>query len=138
MIKQSFSLLKNQEEQNEFIKNFNTPIGSKNPFLGFILILKSRYLLVLLLFILLLTSVSTFLYIEQARIIKIHFPNKEDRAVAFANIDLIVQSVSFILQIFFTSKIVNFFGIRSLLALLGFLISFGFVILALTHTSFFL
>ncbi|MCH5322515.1 MAG: MFS transporter [Helicobacter sp.] len=136
MIKQSFLLLENKEAQSEFIQNFNTPIGSKNPFLGFLLIIKSRYLLMLLVFILLLTSVSTFLYMEQARIIKVHFPSREERATAFANIDLIVQSVSFIIQIFFTSKIVQFFGLRSLLALLGFLIGFGFIALAFSHPAF--
>lgn len=109
---------------------FDKPIGSKNPFVGFFLIIKSRYLLALLGFILLLTSVSTFLYMEQARIISGMFESREARAAAFANIDFIVQLSSFAIQIFITSKIVQFFGIKWLLGTLGFVVALGFVLLA--------
>ncbi|WP_300899845.1 hypothetical protein [uncultured Helicobacter sp.] len=84
----------------------------------------------------LLTSVSTFLYMEQARIIKALFPTKEARMAAFANIDFIVQTLSFIIQIFFTAKIVECLGLKWLLSMLGFVISIGFIILAFTHPAF--
>ncbi|WP_064000273.1 hypothetical protein [Campylobacter iguaniorum] len=96
-------------------ERFERPIGSKNPFVGFFLIIKSHYLLALLGFILLLTSVSTFLYMEQARIISGMFESREARAAAFANIDFIVQLSSFLIQIFITSKIAEFFGVKWLL-----------------------
>lgn len=67
---------------------------------------------------------------EQARIISGMFENREARAAAFANIDFIVQLSSFAIQIFITSKIVQFFGIKWLLGTLGFVVALGFVLLA--------
>lgn len=132
LIKEAFGL-ETLNLQSGFVSikdRFDKPIGSKNPFVGFFLIIKSRYLLALLGFILLLTSVSTFLYMEQARIISGMFESREARAAAFANIDFIVQLSSFAIQIFITSKIVQFFGIKWLLGTLGFVVALGFVLLA--------
>lgn len=118
------------------MQRFQKPIGSKNPFVGFSLIMHSKYLLAFLAFILLLTSVSTFLYVEQARIIKELFLTREARTQAFANIDFIVQMASFIIQIFFTAKIVEFLGMKWLLSLLGFVVGVGFIVLSFTHPMF--
>lgn len=121
-----------QEIESKFAK----PIDAKNPFIGFKLIIESKYLLFLSVFILLLTSVSTFLYVEQARIIKELFPTIEARVAAFANIDLIVQSSALFIQIFLTAKIARFFGLSSLLGTLGFVLGFGFIVLAFLHPAF--
>ncbi|TQR31936.1 MFS transporter [Campylobacter sp. MIT 99-7217] len=136
LLKESLKLL---EEKQKFIQRFNTPIGSKSAFIGFSIIIKSKFLLVFVGFILLLTSVSTFLYMEQARIISELFPKSDPnsralRTAAFANIDFIVQSLSFIIQIFFTAKIANL-SLKWLLCPLGFILSFAFVILAFTHPA---
>ncbi|MBE2984959.1 MFS transporter [Campylobacter sp. RM9344] len=136
IIYESGKLLTNEEEQSAFKARFDAPIGSKNPFAGFNLIIKSKFLMAFVGFILLLTSVSTFLYMEQARIIKELFPTSQARAAAFANIDLIVQTSSFIIQIFLTAKIAKIFGIRWLLSLLGFVVGAGFILLAFTHPAF--
>lgn len=123
-------------ESKESLSRFDKTIGAKNPFVGFALIIKSPYLLALCAFILLLTSVSTFLYMEQARIIREFFPTREARIAAFANIDLIVQVSALIIQIFFTAKIAKFFKLTALLSTLGFIVCVGFVVLAFTHPAF--
>lgn len=123
-------------ENKANLARFDKSIGAKNPFIGFSLILKSRYLLTLCAFILLLTSVSTFLYMEQARIIKELFPTREARVTAFANIDLIVQSSALFIQIFLTAKIAKFFTLNALLSTLGFIVGIGFIVLAFTHPAF--
>lgn len=123
-------------ESKESLSRFDNTIGAKNPFVGFALIIKSPYLLALCAFILLLTSVSTFLYMEQARIIREFFPTREARIAAFANIDLIVQISALIIQIFFTAKIAKFFKLTALLSTLGFVVCVGFVVLAFTHPAF--
>lgn len=123
-------------ETEESLSRFDRVIGSKNPFVGFKLIIASKYLLALCAFILLLTSVSTFLYMEQARIVRELFASREERIAAFANIDLIVQLSSLFIQIFLTAKIARFFGITSLLSSLGFIIALGFIVLAFTHPAF--
>lgn len=123
-------------ENAESLGRFECTIGSSNPFVGFKLIIASKYLLLLCAFILLLTSVSTFLYMEQARIVREVFPTREARIAAFANIDLIVQVSALLIQIFFTAKIAKFFGITSLLSILGFVIALGFIVLSFTHPAF--
>lgn len=138
LIAQSFALLESPQ-QAQFTELFNRPIGSKNPLHGFWLIIRSKYLLALLGFILLLTSVSTFLYMEQARVILGVFPRgvegaREARLAAFASIDLIVQSASFFIQIFLTAKIAQYLGLKWLLGALGILIGVGFLALAYLHT----
>lgn len=123
-------------ESAESLSRFDRVIGSKNPFVGFKLIIASKYLLALCAFILLLTAVSTFLYMEQARIVRELFASREERIAAFANIDLIVQLSSLFIQIFLTAKIARFFGITSLLSALGFIIALGFIALSFTHPAF--
>lgn len=123
-------------ENAEQLERFDKTIGSKNPFTGFKLIIASKTLLALCAFILLLTSVSTFLYMEQARIVRELFPTREARIAAFANIDLIVQLSSLFIQIFLTAKIARFFGITALLSTLGFIIALGFIVLSFTHPAF--
>ena len=125
--------LKNFESD---LSRFDKTIGAKNPFVGFSLIIKSPYLLALCAFILLLTSVSTFLYMEQARIIREFFPTREARIAAFANIDLTVQISALVIQIFLTAKIAKFFKLTALLGTLGFVVCVGFVVLAFTHPAF--
>lgn len=133
LINEAYKILENKDN---FKQRFLEPIGSKNPFAGFSIVFKSRYLLAFGAFVILLTSVSTFLYMEQARIIRELFPTKEARTQAFANIDLIVQTLSFIIQIFFTAKIAQYIGLKWLLSVLGFIVAIGFVILTFTHPAF--
>lgn len=139
LIKGSFKLLDSIESKSEFETRFNTPIGAKNPFVGFKIIMRSKFLIAFMFFILLLTSVSTFLYMEQARVIEVLFPKnmpgaRGARTAAFANIDLCVQILSFIIQIFFTSKIAKYFGVGYLLSLLGFVIGCGFIVLIICNS----
>lgn len=136
LVSASYELLEDASTKQDFHTRFESPIGSKNPLSGFAIILKSHYLLAFMGFILLLTSVSTFLYMEQARIIKELFPTKEARIAAFANIDFIVQTLSFIIQIFFTAKIAEYLGLKWLLSLLGFVLGIGFIALAFLHPAF--
>lgn len=135
LIKEARHLLP-QTQQEDFAKNFSKPVGAKNPFEAFGLIVKSPYLLAFVAFIVLLSSVSTFLYMEQARIVKELFSTREERIQAFAYIDLIVQIASFIIQVFLTAKITQYFGIKFLLSVLGFIVSFGFIWLIFVHPAF--
>ena len=138
LIKQSYKLLESEQEKDEFKIKFNEHIGSKNPFEGFKLIVKSKHLLILALFIMLATFVSTFLYMQQLRIVAELFTSREERIQVFANIDLVVQILSFLIQIFLTSKIAQFLGIKYLLSLLGFVLCFGFILLSFAPFSFFI
>ncbi len=122
--------------REEYERRFAAPLPSKNPLEGFKIIVKSRYLLDFTLFMLLLTSVSTFLYMEQARVVSATFASREERVSAFATIDLVVQSASLFIQIFLTAKIAQFCGLKWLLSLLGFALAGAFILLAFTHPAF--
>lgn len=141
MISEIFDCAQNAHSRNSQtsqnpLERFDKTIGAKNPFVGFSLIVKSPYLLALCAFVLLLTAVSTFLYMEQMRIIKETFSSREERVAVFATIDLVVQSLSLFIQIFLTAKIAKFFSLNALLSSLGFVISIGFVVLCFTHPAF--
>lgn len=138
LLNEGYALLNSIESKREFKSRFSAPVGARNPFAGFKIIIKSRFLLAFVGFMLLLTSVSTFLYMEQARVVSELYPRdmagaKEARIAAFANIDLIVQILSFITQIFLTAKIAEFLGLKWLLSLLGFVVGFGFIFLAFSY-----
>lgn len=117
-------------------KGFESPLKASNPLAGAKLVFASKYLLGIAGFILLLTAVSTFLYMEQARIVKTAFASKEERAAAFAMIDLVVQSSSFFMQLFLTGLIARKLGLEYLLGSLGLVLVFGFVLLIFAHPAF--
>ena len=69
------------------------PLGG-NPFAGIGEVLQSRYLLGIAAFVVLLASVTTFLYFEQARLVELHFPDRTDQTRVFGTLDFIVQSLA--------------------------------------------
>jgi ATP:ADP antiporter, AAA family len=66
---------------------------------GVSLVARSPYLLLIALFVMLLASVSTFLYFEQLRLVELTFPDIETRTRVFARMDWIVQSLTIVSQI---------------------------------------
>jgi AAA family ATP:ADP antiporter len=109
------------------------PIGG-NPFAGFTLILKSPYLLGIALFVVLLASVTTFLYFQQLRIVQATFTDPAQRTQVFSRIDYTVQSLTILLQIFLTGRIAKRFGIGALLTAVPIIMVAGFLFLAGFHT----
>jgi AAA family ATP:ADP antiporter len=105
-----------------------------NPFSGFSLVARSPYLLAISVFVILLATASTFLYIEQARLVAETFPTREQQVRVFGLIDFTVQALSLIAQLFITGRIAQRFGIRALLAGVPLLVCLGFIGLALAPT----
>ena len=83
---------------------------------GFYLVLRSPYLLGICVLMLLTTSMATFLYFQQARIVSELFSSSEDRTAVFAAIDLAVNVTALLLQIFGTSRLVRRLGLPAALA----------------------
>ena len=67
------------------------PLGAK-PFAGATEVFKSPYLIGIALFVLLLSSISTFLYFEQARLVAETFPDRTQQTQVFGAIDSVVQA----------------------------------------------
>ena len=101
------------------------PLGG-NPFAGATAVFRSPYLLGIALFVLLLASVSTFLYFEQARLVAEVFPDRTRQTQVFGLIDTIVQSLAILTQIFITGQIARRLGVGILLVLVPLITAAGF------------
>jgi AAA family ATP:ADP antiporter len=84
-----------------------------NPFDGFRLLLQSRYLLLLALFLLLMTWISTIVYFQLGDLITKSFSSKEARTQAYGMIDLSVNSIAVLFQLLGTGRIISRFGVKA-------------------------
>ena len=84
-----------------------------NPFDGFRLLFRSPYLLLLALFLLLMTWISTIVYIQLGELITKAFSSREARTQAYATIDLVVNSAAVFIQLFGTGRIISRFGVTT-------------------------
>jgi AAA family ATP:ADP antiporter len=82
-----------------------------NPFDGFRLLLQSRYLLLLALFLLLMTWISTIVYFQLGDLITKAFSSREARTQAYGTIDLAVNSIAVVIQLFGTGRLIERFGV---------------------------
>jgi AAA family ATP:ADP antiporter len=95
---------------------------------------KSPYLLGISLYMLLYTFGSTVLYFQQSGIAEAAFTNSDARATFFARIDLAVNTLTALTQIFLTGRIVKLLGVAVTLTLLPALSVLGFLSLAFFPT----
>jgi AAA family ATP:ADP antiporter len=115
-------------------ETWQRPIGG-NVWAGLGLILRTPYLLAISAFVLLLTVVSTFLYLEQARIMAEVFPDPVRQTQVFGTIDAVVQALTIGVQVFLTGHVARRLGVRTLLCTVPLLMVLGFGLLAVA-TSF--
>jgi len=90
------------------------PLGG-NPFAGATETLRSPYLLGITAFVLLLASINTFLYFEQARLVAEYFPDRTAQTRVFGTIDAVVQGLSLLIQAFVTGHVAKRLGVGVLL-----------------------
>lgn len=100
-------------------------------FAGFINVMKSPYLIGISVFIVLYTTLSTFLYFIQANIVEDAFNDPASRTSLFASIDLAVNTLTILCQIFVTGKMANRMGISFTLMLIPLLVTIGFISLGI-------
>ncbi len=110
-----------------------SPIGG-SALSGFKHALASPYLINLCLFILLFAITSTFLYFQQAEIVKQSFVSRGARTAFFARVDLWVNILTLGGQLFLTGRVLRWFGVALTLAALPLISIIGFSTLALTPT----
>lgn len=85
---------------------------------GVTLILRSRYLMAMVVFMLLHTSAATLLYFEQGRIVETSYDDVASRTRFFALVDLTVSSLTLIFQLLLTAPLIRLVGIGGALAAL--------------------
>lgn len=98
---------------------------------GLTTILRSRHLLAICAFVILLTMVSTFLYLEQARLVNETFPDKVRQTQVFAAIDAAVQATTIVVQLLVTGLVARRLGLAALLSIVPIICVLGFGALAL-------
>lgn len=85
---------------------------------GITLIVRSPYLLGLVLFMLLHTSAATLLYFEQGRIVAGSYADVASRTQFFAVVDLIVSALTLIFQLLLTAPLIRLVGVGGALVAL--------------------
>jgi AAA family ATP:ADP antiporter len=103
------------------------PIGG-GMWAGIRLTLTSPYLLGVCLYLFFLTTTATFLYLEQTKLVSEHIQSAASRTRFFATVDLAVNVIAFLTQIFITGQMVSRFGLGSALVALPFASAVGFVV----------
>jgi AAA family ATP:ADP antiporter len=113
--------------EEEIISKDSLFIGG-NPFSGFTEFLKSPYLLAIGVFILLYTSISSFVYFELKNLLVDY--DRETRSQIWASMDLSVNILTITIAMFVTGRIAKRFGLSITLAAIPVLIAAGLILLA--------
>src|ERR1700733_9112288 len=96
--------------------------------------LSSSYLLNVSLFLLLYAVTSTFLYFQQAAVVSHSFQNRAAQTAFFASVDLGVNVLTLVVQLFLTGRILKRFGGGTALSMLPLFSVLGFGAVALLPT----
>ena len=96
--------------------------------------MKSPYLLAISAYMLLFTILSTFLYFQQASIAGSAFTDRAARTQFFAQVDLAVNVLTLLIQLFLTGRLLERFGVPVMLTLVPLLTVAGFAGLGLMPT----
>lgn len=99
---------------------------------GLALVFRSQYLLGICLLILIFTTLSTFLYFQQASIIESNFNDSAERTQVFALIDLAVNGLTIVIQVFITGRLIRLIGLPWTLSLIPILLIVGFAVISLS------
>jgi AAA family ATP:ADP antiporter len=109
------------------------PVGG-GVFDGIRTVFSSYYLLGIVGYMLLYTVTATILYFQQAEIVEVSFADRAARTVFFARIDLAVNILTALTQVFFTGRIVRRIGVALSLATLPLVCILGFAALGVAPT----
>src|SRR6059058_4130630 len=118
------------QDRHDESANAEKPIGG-GIWEGITHIYRSPYLFGLFLFILLYTLTSTWAYFQQAELTKAGFADRAARTAFFAKLDLSVNTLTLLLQIFLTGRLMKFLGVTVTLLFMPVLSLFGFAAMGL-------
>ena len=111
-------------------RHTEAPIGGR-VLAGMTHAFKSGYLANIVAFMLLFSITATFIYFQQANIVSRSFSDRGAQTAYFATIDLLVNIVTLVVELFLTARIVRWLGVGVTLALLPIITLTGFGVLAL-------
>ena len=100
----------------------------KNPFSGFMLLVRNPFLLAIAVFIIFYVIMNTFIYFELRKLLT--DMDREARTQVWASIDLAVNSLAILTAIFATSRLATRFGMAATLALIPLFMVGGWLVVA--------
>jgi AAA family ATP:ADP antiporter len=109
------------------------PIGG-SAWAGVTQLMRSPYLLGICAYMLLFTTLTTFLYFQQAFIVDAEIADRTQRTEFFAQLNLAVNIIALIVQTTLTGRIVQWFGVALTLTILPAITILGFILLGLMPT----
>jgi AAA family ATP:ADP antiporter len=109
------------------------PIGG-NPFAGFKRVFTSGYLSGIALFVFLMAAVSTFLYLQQAELLQVHFPERSERTAFLGRIELAVNIGVVLMQMFAVGRLTTRFGLPVMIVSVPLFVVAGFLLIAASPT----
>jgi ATP:ADP antiporter, AAA family len=117
---------RDKEQEQERDKGAEKPIGG-GIITGLTHVLRSPYLLGICAFMLLHSITATFVYFQQADITGHQFHDRAARTAFFAQLDLAVNTLTVLVQLFVTGRLLKWLGVGLTLAFLPLLSLFGFL-----------
>jgi AAA family ATP:ADP antiporter len=109
--------------------NINHRLGG-NPLDGFLLLLKSPYLMLIAGFLLLMTFISTVVYTQLGDLMTKAFTDPKARTQAYGAIELAVNGLAVFIQLIGTGRIIKRFGVKLGLMLNPIIMVFAFLAIA--------
>ncbi|HEY0944427.1 MAG TPA: hypothetical protein VGD81_04140 [Opitutaceae bacterium] len=98
---------------------------------GFRSVLRSRYLMGIAVYVVILAVVVTFIYFTRLQMVAAMGSSMDSRTAMFARLDMVTQTATFILQLSITGFLMKRMGVALTMALLPLTVMFGFVGLAI-------
>lgn len=89
------------------------PVGG-NPLAGFTA-LRSPYLIGIAVYVVLTACLATFVYLDQAAIVKQYLPSRAARTAYFADVDLWTGIVTMVIQLLLTARLLRWLGVGAVL-----------------------
>ena len=109
------------------------PMGG-NPFAGLRLVLTSPYLGGIAAFVFLMAAVSTFLYLQQADLLGIHFPDSSERTTFLGRIELTMSVITLALQLLAVGRLTRRVGVAAMIVVVPLFVVAGFLLIAASPT----
>lgn len=117
----SLAAQRSREEAREEVE----PVGGVS-WSGISRVLRNPKLRLVALYVLYFTVMSTFIYFEKARIVEATVEGRDQRTEVFARIEVLAQSLTILVQVFLTARLMRWFGIGVLLAVVPVISLIGF------------
>ncbi|HET8691513.1 MAG TPA: MFS transporter [Steroidobacteraceae bacterium] len=109
------------------------PIGG-NPFAGLWKVLSTPYLGGIAVFIFLMAGVNTVLYVQQAGLLEVNFPDRDARTAFLGRIELVMSVTTLLLQFFAVGRLTQRAGVAAMIVVVPLFVAAGFLLISASPT----